>query len=385
MTPAARIAAAITVLDKIIDGDPAEKALSNWARGNRYAGSKDRAAVRDHVFDGLRNKSSWAALGRGTDGRAIMLGGCFAQDIDPADVFTGQGYWPAELTSDETVAGDLAEHPAYVTANLQSWVYDLLADDADSIGASMQSRAPITLRVNATKSTLDQAQSALKDADIETVINDTAPFALDVVSNPRRVQQSESYLNGHVELQDAGSQAMVAALDIPAGVKVLDLCAGGGGKSLAIAATHKGPIFAHDISAKRMQDIDPRAARADADIHVLEDGHLDAHAPYDYILIDAPCSGSGAWRRAPAGKWSLTPERLDALNDIQLDLIKQAARLLSNGGIIAYGTCSVFDQENQYIIDQFQTDNKSWTSTFSKKWPITGQHDGFFLAKITKV
>ncbi len=385
MTPAARIAAAITVLDEVFSGTASEKALTNWGRQNRYAGSKDRAAVRDHVFDALRCKYSYSALGQGTDGRAVMIGACRAQNANLDDLFSGAKFAPAPLRDVETVAGDLASQPLHIQNDMPDWIWAKLeaqyGEEATFIAQTLRQRAPITLRVNLRKSDRAAAQQLLRSDGIETVENPVSETALTVTENPRKVMQSKAFQTGVVELQDAGSQAMVDALDIPTGARVLDLCAGGGGKSLAIAARVDCQVFAHDISVRRMADIPARAARAGVTISVVEPSALSNSGPFDVILIDAPCSGSGTWRRTPSAKWALTPERLAELSGLQLKIVHSAIALCADQGAIAYGTCSVFDQENQDILSETLAESDHFSKAFEKSIAVSAHADGFFISQ----
>jgi len=239
MTPGARIAAAIAVLDAIAEGAPAEKTLTTWARRNRFAGSGDRAAIRDHVFDALRCWRSAAWLGGAETGRGRMIGVLRDAGADPEDVFTGQGHAPPPLSAAELETRPLAAAPLGVRLDLPDWLLGSmtadLGDDLPAVAASLRRRAPLFLRANAARTSREAAQRALAEDGIGTRVNDLSPWALEVTSDPRRVQRARAYSDGLVEVQDAASQAVCAAL--PAGGRVLDFCAGGGGKSPARAAS----------------------------------------------------------------------------------------------------------------------------------------------------
>lgn len=235
MTPAARASAAIAVLDRILGGEPAEQDLTNWGRASRFAGSGDRHALRDLVYDALRCKRSFAALGGGMTGRGLVLGGLRAAGRDPADLFTGEGHAPAALTpADAGHSPDGAEDldvPDWIFSRLQK----ALGDDLEAILQEMRRRAPVFLRVNARKTTLTAAQERLAQDAIATQAVPGLDFGLEVTENARKIQQSSAYMDGLVELQDASSQAVVEALPLRDGMRVLDHCAGGGGKTLAMA------------------------------------------------------------------------------------------------------------------------------------------------------
>lgn len=383
MTPAARYAAAIDVLDHAADGQPAEKALTAWGRSNRYAGSKDRAAVRDHVYDVLRQKRSVACLGGGTTGRALILGLLRSQGIDPNDIFGIGGYGPDALIADEMlVPSGVMDDP--VALDLPDWLWPIWAADlgekAVESARVLQSRAPISLRVNLLRGTVAAAQTALAAEGIETQAIDAVPTALLVTQNARRVRQSEAFLQGLFDLQDVSSQEAVAQLTIPLGARVLDYCAGGGGKALALADMHDATITAHDIAPERTLDIAPRADRAGVAIEVLRTQDLGSQSPFDIVFCDAPCSGSGTWRRTPEAKWTIDQGKLNNFNVLQGEVIMNASRYVARGGILIYATCSVLRSENIDVVNAFLTHCPDWTClSVSQRFPdATG--DGFFFA-----
>lgn len=180
-----------------------------------------------------------------------------------------------------------------------------------------------------------------------------------------------------MELQDAASQAVVEALPLIPGQRVLDYCAGGGGKALALAA-RGAEVVAHDISAARMRDIPARAERAGVRVEVAtEAGRL---GRFPLVLVDAPCSGSGSWRRAPEGKWLLTEARLATLRDMQADILAAACRRVAPGGILAYATCSLLEEENGDRIRDFLSRERGWRQSFARSLSPLEGGDGFYLA-----
>ncbi|MFU8778346.1 MAG: RsmB/NOP family class I SAM-dependent RNA methyltransferase [Roseovarius sp.] len=382
MTPGARVAAAIEVLERIRAGEAAEKALTNWARGARYAGSKDRAALRDHVFSVLRCRRSCAALGGGEDGRALMLGSLRAQGIDPEEIFTGEGHAPAPLTAGELVPG--APDTA-AARDLPDWLWPRfeasLGAAAEAAAEALRARAPIMLRVNPGRATRAAAQARLAAEGIVARPVEIAKNALQVIEGERKIISSQSYAEGWIELQDGSSQAAMEALEVPQGARVLDYCAGGGGKVLALAARIEGAFFAHDAAPKRMRDLPARAARAGVDVACV----LQPEGVFDVVLCDVPCSGSGTWRRTPEAKWALTPERLTELTHIQLRILTEAALRVAPHGLLAYATCSVFNDENQDVVGQFLCDNPEWNVREAQRWPISPTGDGFYLAQLKRV
>ncbi|MDP5322775.1 MAG: RsmB/NOP family class I SAM-dependent RNA methyltransferase, partial [Paracoccaceae bacterium] len=299
MTPAARCASAIEITDKILFGQAAEQVLTNWARGHRFAGSSDRAAIRDLVYDGLRCQRSYAALGGAMTGRGIIMGGLIAQGADLADIFTGLGYSPTSITPHEGQGPALATLPPAVVFDcpdtLFSSLKESLKDDFELIMQAMQKRAPLYVRVNQSRFGITEVECALLEEGIEVTANNNVNYALEVTKNARKVQSSKAYLSGSIEIQDLSSQAVIAALPDTAAMRVLDYCAGGGGKSLALAARGAAAVFAHDANPRRMIDLIARAKRAGTPIKVLDTAALEGEGPFEMVLTDVPCSGSGAW------------------------------------------------------------------------------------------
>lgn len=385
MTPGARVAAAIEILDIIGDGQPAEQVLTRWGRGNRFAGSKDRAAIRDYVFDVLRTRRSCAWLGKAATGRGLMIGLLRSEGIDPKSLFTGEGHAPAPLADYEVTLPE-GEIPASEAWNLPDWLRSQmtegLGDQAEATARLLQTRAPVTLRVNISKTDASGAILMLRASGVEAEINPLSATALTVVEGARRVRNAPAYQDGFVELQDAGSQALVDAL--PQAARVLDYCAGGGGKALAIAARGADAVFAHDIDPARMRDLPLRAARADAEITQLAGGDLARSGPYHLVLVDAPCSGSGSWRRAPEAKWNLTPDQLSKITQIQDDILDRSSELVSVDGTLAYATCSVLPAENRARVDAFLARHPGWHCTWEQTYPVSPQGDGFYTAHLTQ-
>jgi len=382
MTPQARLSAAIDVLDRILAGAVVEQALTNWGRGSRFAGSGDRAGVRDLVFDALRCKRSYAALGGALTGRGLVLGGLRDRGLDPAEWFSGEGHAPSVLTDADagfTPAGTVAlDCPEWLAGPLQT----ALGDDFTAVMQALRHRAPVFLRVNLAKATVAVAIEALAAEGILCKLNQLAKTALEVTENARKIQNSQAYLSGLVELQDAASQAVIAALPLADGQRVLDYCSGGGGKALAMAAQAPVTLVAHDVDPRRMRDIPARAARAGAKITVVETAALGKG--YDVILTDVPCSGSGSWRRDPQGKWALTEARLTALCQIQAQILDSVAGLLAPNGTLAYATCSMLNAENEDQITAFLARHPGWSNPLQRRFsPLQGA-DGFFVALLTR-
>lgn len=377
MIPAARAAAAIAVLDRILDGTPAAQALTNWARQARYAGSGDRRAVRDLVFRALRQRRSAAAMGGSETGRGLILG-LAREEGQQAIWFDGSPYGPApEGPGDESrplTENEKLDLPDWLIPRLRM----ALEADFPAIARLMRHQAPIVLRVNAVRISRQDAADLLAKDGIETRPHPLTAYGLEVMTNARKVRSSAAYASGLIELQDAASQAVVESLPLQPGLHVLDLCAGGGGKILAMAAREELHLWAHDAAPKRMKDLPVRAARARAQITIIHDPQQ--AAPYDLVLADVPCSGSGSWRRDPEGKWRLTPKSLAELQKLQSDIMDRAATLLCAGGKLAYVTCSFLREENEDQIAGFLARHPGWHCEIQRRFDPLQGGDGFFLA-----
>lgn len=386
MTPGARVAAAIAVLDQIIAGHPAEQALTHWARGSRFAGSKDRAAVRDHVYDVLRARRS---LGDGT-GRSLMLRLAQREGWPVDALFSGDGHAPASLSDAERA--DLAAPLVFGDAaacDVPDWLWPQwqasLGDQAVAAAISQQSRAEVFLRVNLRRATPAQAQARLADDGVATQLHPSVPACLQVLDNARRIKTCTAYLDGLVELQDAASQFAIRAVTLPKNARVLDFCAGGGGKALGFADQPDVTVYAHDIAPQRLRDLPARAARAGVTVTHLRTEDVAKHAPFDVVFCDAPCSGSGTWRRTPDAKWTLTADRLAALLQSQAEVLVAAAPLVSAQGRLVYATCSVLDSENSAAIQRFQSTNPGWRVVQDHQLLPGASGDGFYLCILTRV
>lgn len=379
MTPGARVAAAIAVLDQIIDGAVAEHALTAWARSSRFAGSKDRAAVRDHVFDVLRAKRS---LGNGS-GRSLMQRLALREGWDVAALFSGEGHAPVPLSEAEQVSlnAPLTLSDA-ARCDVPDWLWPMwqasLGDHAARAAMAQQQRADVFLRVNRRRGTSADAITALMADGVTAVAHPTVAGCLRVIENPRRVKVAAAYVDGMVELQDAASQDAVARISVPNGARLLDYCAGGGGKALAFADQYDATVYAHDIAPQRMRDLPDRAARAGVEIDIIPTRDLPRQPQWDVVFCDAPCSGSGTWRRTPDAKWRLTPDRLAVLMQSQREILQGAAHLVAPGGTLVYATCSVLDNENGAAVAHFCQANKDWQIVGQTQRLPDQDADGFF-------
>ena len=374
MIPAARIAAAADILDRILHGDPAEAALLRWSRASRYAGSGDRAAVRDLVFQALRCRNSLALRGGALTGRGLMIGLLRDEGRDPRDLFTGEGHAPAPLTPEEAAAhpGEAIDLPDWI---LPRW-HSSLGQRAEQEAQALRSRAPVWLRVNPVQATPTQAIEALSEDGIEVQPDGRLPSALRVTGNERRLSQSRAYLGGLVELQDLSVQMACAELPLADGQSILDYCAGGGGKSLGLAGRAKDlRLVAHDADSRRMSDLPARAARAGVRIDVTSR----PSGRFALVMTDVPCSGSGTWRRTPDAKWRLTEDNLAGLLKTQTGILEDACQFVAPSGVLAYMTCSMLTEENDDQVTAFLSRHPEFALLSSHRWSPATASDGFFL------
>ena len=384
MTPGARVQAAVDCLDAIFAGEAAERVLTRWARGSRFAGSSDRAAIRTHVFDALRRvrSAAWAGgLGNvaleAMNGRAVMAGLLAGQGRDLRTLFNGQGHAPAPLDP----LPDPGPAPDGVRLDMPDWLlpqfHAALGEVAEPVMQALRDRARVILRANLSRIDRGTLIARLAEDGVAAEAHPASPSAIRLDGAPRGLANKPAFLDGAFELQDAGSQALVDRLPLQAGERVLDLCAGGGGKTLAMADRGAGPLFAHDVDPDRMADLPARAARAGLSIAISPQPEDDG--PFDGVVVDAPCSGSGSWRRAPEAKWRLTEARLSELVPLQGEILARATRLTRPGGWVGYMTCSLLDAENGAQVDAAVASHRleealRWSCT-----PLNGC-DGFFLS-----
>lgn len=402
MTPSARVQAAIDLLDAIIaaarDGGPAADTLvARYFKERRYAGSKDRRAVRDLLYDAIRRAGD-----RPESGRAALVGLARARS-DLATLFDGSTHGPAPLTPEEP------EAPA---SAVPAWLEPLLAQplrEDPTERAALLERAPLDLRVNRLRADPAQALAAIASETVQPISG--LPEALRAPEG-FPIEQNPAWERGLVEVQDAGSQIISAACAAKPGQTVIDLCAGAGGKTLALAAAMEGQgrLIAADTIRSRLARLTPRAERAGAsfiETLLLDQGHEQrALGPLagsaDVVLVDAPCSGTGTWRRNPEARWRLTPARLERTVAEQARILDLSAGLLASGGTLVYAVCSITDREGQDQIAAFLARHTGWTvqpplsgAGFSASWGrlhgagllLTPAHDGtdgFFFAVLRK-
>jgi 16S rRNA (cytosine967-C5)-methyltransferase len=368
MTPGARLAAAIEVLAEIeAQRRPAADALKAWGLARRFAGSGDRAAIAGIVYDALRRKASAAFLMGGERPRDLVLGMLRLErklDVEAiARLCDAAGHSPAPLEAPEHAAlegATLAGAPPWIAGDYPEWLDPHLAKvfgaERAQEGAALASRAPLDLRVNALKADRERVAAAL--AHLGATPARWSPLGLRIVlgadtKNPA-IHAEPAFIKGLVEVQDEGSQLAALLVDARPGQHVVDLCAGAGGKTLALAAImqNQGQIYATDSDKRRLAPIHARVTRAGArNIQILApkgvgDALADLDGRADRVLIDAPCTGIGAWRRNPDAKWRMRPGALEIRVQEQAALLERAIGLIKPGGRIVYVTCSLLAEEN---------------------------------------
>lgn len=393
MTPAARVQMAIDLLDRIIvaareQGAAADVLLARWFAERRFAGSKDRRAVRELVYAAIRLCGE-----RPENGRAAMLA-LVGRRPELAACFDGSAYGPAPIIPGEPVA---AVQP------LPNWLADAFAasglDPAEQV--ALLERAPLDLRVNRLRASRDAVSPAIDGAA-------ALPFAPDALrlASELNVETLPAYRDGLIEVQDAGSQAVTALAGARPGDTVIDLCAGAGGKTLALAAAmaNRGAILACDVDRPRLSRLLPRAERAGVTIaatRLLNPGQeaealADMRDTADLVLVDAPCSGTGTWRRNPEARWRLNPAGLARYAAIQARLLDVAAALVRPGGTLVHIVCSLLDAEGAGQVDAFLAGHPEWQAAplagppgtprgaGLRLTPLQDSTDGFFVAKMVR-
>lgn len=440
MTPAARIQAAIELLD-LIDNEPppADRVVSLYCRRRRYIGSKDRRAVTDLVFRALRSRAriAWwldrCALTEHSTRLRIIAQLVLDQIQDHefespviASLFDGKGYHPVPLTEAEqklaeVLAGNSLAHPDQplaVRCELPEWLLPnfqaAFGKDVEKELIALQAEAPLDLRINCLKATRAEAIATLAVDGIPAEETPLSPLGLRI-SGRYPLQNSSAYRNGLVEIQDEGSQLVAALCDARPGMLVADFCAGAGGKTLALAGAMRGSghIVALDVDSKRLTQLTPRMNRAGVETieqRLLPDDDWlqNQLAHFDRVLVDAPCSGCGAWRRNPDARWRLTPETLAAHSKEQTAILTAAAPLVRPGGRLIYATCSLLSAENETPVAEFLDGNpdfamvpidRVWETVLGGPCPVApcpangpnllltpARHgtDGFFIAVLER-
>lgn len=418
MTPSARVQAAIEILGALgSTNQAADRFIRDWFRTRRYAGAKDRAAIGERVFAIFRHRASLAWRMQSKTSRALVIGSLIREGLDQAAIetlFSSGDYGPAPL--DETERAAIAtersesppawvegEFPEFLATELSRSLGDNLLEEM----RAMLERAPVDLRVNTLKATREDVLRELAADGFPVESTPYAPHGIRLVAREKasHLRNARAFLEGRFEFQDEAAQIAAVLCAAKPGQRILDLAAGAGGKSLAFAAEMKreGLVVARDRDPKRLAQLGPRAVRGGASIIRAEVGDAaELDDLYDTVFVDAPCSGSGAWRRQPEQKWRLTPERL-------ADYLRMQDRLLDGAAAaawekIVYATCSLLTSENEDRIEAFLARHTDFavspaaaiwrdqTSTppppgmdkFFKATPHTTGTDGFFTAVLVR-
>jgi 16S rRNA (cytosine967-C5)-methyltransferase len=416
-----RVAAAIEILADILERHrPASEALKDWGKAHRFAGSGDRHAIGTLVYDALRRKNSVAAAAGSDLPRGLVMGTLklvWGNGIDEISAICGEQYGPGALTTNEVWALGQASEPAF---DVPAWLIPsferVFGERAIEEVQALSSRAPIDLRVNTLKAKRDQVIDALKKYG--AVEGPLSPLAVRIEApGPDQkhinVEAEPAHGMGWYEVQDSASQIAALMSGVVAGEKVADICAGAGGKTLALAAMmeNRGTLVAHDRDKRRLRPIFERVTRAGASCITVvgadESEKLDEAGPYDCVVIDAPCSGSGSWRRKPDAKWKFTQKQLNLRMKDQHDVLARGAALVRRGGRLVYITCSVLAEENTDQVTAFLKAHKDFSIVpHAQQWghvigglaprsadglkdgllltPLQHETDGFFEAVLKK-
>lgn len=401
MTPGARTQAAIELLDQIFTvwqsekRFPADKILEQYFKSHRYIGSKDRGAVAELVYWVLRHKATlqwWLEkYSHPLNGRMFVLAAVILRrDYNPQTIESitkDSIYSPDALNESEqklinTLVRSEINHPEmpdHARLNYPQWLDEKLRDSfGDKLEIALNAlseQAPTDLRVNTLKTHREKLLGQLQAEGFDCSPTPLSPIGIRLARRAP-IFTSRFFKEGHFEVQDEGSQAVALLVDAKPSHRVIDFCAGAGGKTLAIAAAmeNKGRILAWDTSAKRLGQINIRLKRAgvhNVQAHVLESEHdafIKRHkATADRVLVDAPCSGSGTWRRNPDLKWRFNKKDLDEVCIVQKEILQSAARLVKIGGRLIYATCSIFKDENERQIENFLKSNNHFKVVCAQK------------------
>ena len=428
MKPGARVAAAIEILTEIENHhQPAGRALAEWGRTHRFAGSSDRAVIGNLVFDTLRNRASAGWKMSDDSPRSLVLATlnhAWNKSVDEiAKLCDGSRFAPEKLSDDERegISYQLSDaDPLWVRANIPEWLIPsferVCGENVLREGQALAKRAPIDLRVNTLKSypekILNTFASSYAAPTPYSSIGVRVPLP-GVEQKMPLLEATPEHAKGYFEIQDEGSQIAAMMADARADIQVMDYCAGGGGKTLALAAgmENQGQLYAYDTDPHRLRRIFERLKRAGVrNTQVLRPGDdiaLNSLAGrMDVVLVDAPCSGTGTWRRRPDIKWRLSSNNLQSRITEQAAILDAASKQVRQGGRLVYVTCSLLPEENEDQINAFVERNpdfklvpyeRYWWAAFRKD-PIASavdsnsllqltpaQHntDGFFIAILT--
>lgn len=421
MRPEAILAAAIEVLEEQAERPgPLDLILGRYQRARRYIGAKDRAALSERLYGVARRQArlDWRieqAGGAPTPRLRAIADLLLVEGVDMdaiASWFDGAGYGPKPLQAEEwrTLAAlggpplEMAGMPEATALECPDWAWpgfqEAFGPDAGEQLRALQAAAPLDFRVNLLKASREQAMRSLAADGFEAAPTPYSPVGLRLAGRVALGRLS-ALREGAIEPQDEGSQLAALALGAVAGERVADFCAGAGGKTLALAAAmrNKGQILALDIDGRRLKRAGPRFAKAGVDnvrTRPIRDGSDSwlkrQKGRFDRVLVDAPCSGVGAWRRNPDARWSRGQPALAALTEMQTTVLARAARLVRPGGLLVYVTCSLLPEENERQVDRFLEQNGDFGFEAPEGFPIEAPEgrltltparhgvDGFFIA-----
>ena len=394
MTPAARLQAVVEILGAG-GSEPLDRQIKGWLRGHRFAGAKDRRAITERVYAIFRHRAHFAHRIASEEPRALVIASLLAEGENPDALFSG-GYGPSPLTDAERAA--IARPPPPAPASVENEYPAWLEEDLRrAFGAHLQeemrafqTRAPVDLRVNTLKAERADVLTALRADGFAAEIPAELPNAIRCAP-AANLTAHPLFASGAFEIQDWAAQRAVALSGAEPGMRVLDLAAGAGGKTLALAAAmrNRGKLLAFDDKPERLKPLPERARRAGASIITIAEqrgGPLWGDGRFDLVFLDVPCSGSGTWRRQPELKWRLTLERLTELKRIQNWLFADAARHTGSGGKLVYATCSVLSCENQDRVEAFLAAHPDFERTREDfvASPASTASDGFYAAFLTR-
>jgi 16S rRNA (cytosine967-C5)-methyltransferase len=384
MTPAARLEMAIQILEGLEKtAQPADRFLKAWFRARRFAGSKDRRAIAEQVFAVQRHRAQLSHRMGSDDGapRALVIASLVEAGQNIEALFTG-GYGPRPLSDAErrAIAAPPPLAPAWVLGEYPLWLEPELirafGNDLAGEMAALIPRAPVDLRVNTRKAGRDEVMAALKADGIESAPTPYAPQGIRIAHEVPGLSRTPLFESGAFEFQDEAAQIAAILCNARPGERVLDLAAGAGGKSLALAGAmqDQGEIIACDVRGHALAELARRAGRAG--VSIIRTLSLDRAQPegaFDLVLVDAPCSGTGIWRRQPELRWRLTEGRLAELTGIQDRLLDKAAGLVGPGGRLVYATCSILPAENQDRAEAFRARQPGFAALdLRDSWPKSG-------------
>jgi 16S rRNA (cytosine967-C5)-methyltransferase len=407
MTPGARLAAAVEILAEVLTAKAAaDRTIGGWGKAHRFAGSKDRAAIAERVYTVLRRRNECAHVMQADTPRALVLGSLAVVDglnTDRIEALCTDGtHAPGALSADERARLAAPTPPPadkpWIALNYPQWLHDrfrsAFGDALHAELSALNARAPLDLRVN----TLCATRAAvIKELESDGFAPAPCPHAAQAIrlaaGSDAKISATAAYLAGRIEIQDEGSQLSVELAGAKPGDTVIDLAAGAGGKALALAAAmaNRGRVLACDVDPVRLRKMEPRVARAGATIvDIAGDPYAEAIASRvgegaDIVFVDAPCSGTGTWRRNPEAKWTLDEQRLAGFRAAQTKLLDRAAELTRPAGRIVYVVCSLLPCEGADQMTAFIARNPAWRLIDTTRLtPAQNGTDGFFAAVLER-